>query len=138
VARSVDARHIRAARHPAFALPSPFLAHPKLFSLKLFGGASLEGPSGPLAGRAAQRHRLALVALLAGSGGSGVSRDKLIAYLWPEADEERGRHLLSNSLYMLRQALGEEALGGAGDVVRLDASQVRCDARDFEDAIARG
>jgi TolB-like protein/DNA-binding SARP family transcriptional activator/Flp pilus assembly protein TadD len=81
---------------------------------------------------------LALLALLAASGGGGVSRDKLIAYLWPEADEERGRHLLSNSLYMLRQALGEDALGGAGDVVRLDVSRVGCDARDFEDAIARG
>ena len=91
-----------------------------------------------MAGRAAQRHRLALLALLAASGGGGVTRDKLIAYLWPEADEERGRHLLSNSVYMLRQALGDEALGGAGDVVRLDAASVRCDVRDFEDAISRG
>src|SRR5688572_29092007 len=115
----------------------PFLPHPKLFSLKLFGGASLEGPAGALTGRAAQRHRLALLTLLAASGG-GVTRDKLIAYLWPEADDERGRHLLSNSLYMLRQALGEDALIGAGDVVRLDAASVRCDVRDFEDALGRG
>ena len=62
----------------------PSLPHPKLFSLKLFGGASLEGPVGALTGRAAQRHRLALLALLAASGGgAGVTRDKLIAYLWP-------------------------------------------------------
>ena len=115
----------------------PFLPHPKLFSLKLFGGASIEGPTGPLTGRAAQRHRLALLTLLAASGG-GVTRDKLTAYLWPEADEERGRHLLSNSLYLLRQALGEDALLGAGDVVRLDAARVRCDVRDFEDALGRG
>lgn len=115
----------------------PFLPHPKLFSLKLFGGASLEGQAGALTGRATQRHRLALLALLAASGG-GVTRDKLTAYLWPEADEERGRHLLSNSLYMLRQALGEDAVIGAGDVVRLDASKVHCDVRDFEDAISRG
>ena len=67
-----------------------------------------------------------------------MTRDKLIAYLWPEADEERGRHLLSNSLYMLRQALGEDALVSAGDVVRLDAARVRCDVRDFEDALGRG
>ncbi|HEX6049672.1 MAG TPA: BTAD domain-containing putative transcriptional regulator, partial [Gemmatimonadaceae bacterium] len=53
-------------------------------------------------------------------------------------DEERGRHLLSNSLYMLRQALGENALIGAGDVVRLDVARVRCDVRDFEDTLARG
>jgi TolB-like protein/DNA-binding SARP family transcriptional activator len=67
-----------------------------------------------------------------------MTRDKLTAYLWPEADEERARHLLSNSLYMLRQALGEDALIGAGDVVRLDAARVRCDVRDFEDALAHG
>ncbi len=116
----------------------PSLPHPKLFSLKLFGGASIEGPAGALTGRAAQRHRLALLALLASSGTGGVTRDKLTAYLWPEADEERGRHLLSNSLYMLRQALGEDAVIGAGDVVRLDAARVRCDVRDFEDALGRG
>jgi DNA-binding SARP family transcriptional activator len=74
---------------------------------------------------------------LAASGG-GVTRDKLTAYLWPEADDERGRHLLSNSLYMLRQALGEDALIGAGDVVRLDAARVRSDVREFEDALDRG
>src|SRR5688572_13054734 len=116
----------------------PSLPHPKLFSLKLFGGASLEGPAGALTGRAAQRHRLALLTLLATSGGGGVTRDKLTAYLWPEADEERARHLLSNSLYMLRQALGEDSVIGAGDVVRLDAARVRCDVRDFEDALGRG
>jgi TolB-like protein/DNA-binding SARP family transcriptional activator/Tfp pilus assembly protein PilF len=137
VARSIDARHIRAARHPALPLRSPVSPAPKLFSLKLFGGASLEGPAGALTGRAAQRHRLALLALLA-TAGAGVTRDKLIAYLWPEADAERGRHLLSNSLYMLRQALGEDALLGAGDVVRLDAARVRCDVRDFDDALGRG
>ena len=67
-----------------------------------------------------------------------MTRDKLTAYLWPEADDERGRHLLSNSLYMLRQALGEDAVIGAGDVVRLSATSVRCDVRDFEDALGRG
>jgi len=66
-----------------------------------------------------------------------MSRDKLVALLWPEADEERGRHLLSNSLYMLRQALGEDALLGAGDVVRLSAA-TRCDVRDFEAAFGSG
>ena len=72
----------------------PSLPHPKLFSLKLFGGASLEGPAGGLTGRAVQRHRLALLALLSASGASGVSRATLIAYRWPATDEERGRHVL--------------------------------------------
>ena len=71
------------------------------------------------------------------SGTPGISRDKLIAYLWPDADAERGRHLLSNSLYVLRQALGEDTLLAAGDVVR-SADGLRCDVREFEEALSRG
>ena len=35
------------------------------FSLRLFGAPGVEGPDGPLAGRIAQRHPLALLAVLA-------------------------------------------------------------------------
>ncbi len=108
-----------------------------MFSLKLFGGTSLEGPDGPLTGRAAQRHRLALLALLATARNGGTSREKLIAYLWAETEAERGRHLLSNSLYVLRQALGEEAILGTGEGVRLNPERIRCDVREFEEAIER-
>jgi TolB-like protein/DNA-binding SARP family transcriptional activator/Flp pilus assembly protein TadD len=108
-----------------------------MFSLKLLGGASLEDSRGPLVGRASQRHRMALLALLASKPG-GLSRDKLIGYLWPEVDAERGRHLLSNSLYVLRQALGNDALVGSSDALRLDLEHVRCDVSAFEDALARG
>lgn len=90
-----------------------------MFSLRLFGGASLEGPDGALTGRATQRHRVALLALVATAGNEGVSRDKLIAYLWPELDADRARHLLSNCLYVLRQALGEATLVSSTDAVRL-------------------
>lgn len=48
-----------------------------MFSFKLFGGASIEGADGPLTGRVAQRRRLGLLALLATSPETGVSRDKL-------------------------------------------------------------
>ena len=109
-----------------------------MFSLRLFGGVSLEGADGVVTSRAAQRHRLALLALLAASGTTGISRDKLIAYLWPEVDAERGRHLLSNSLYVLRQALGEDAVVGASDALRLHPDRVTCDVRQFEEALARG
>lgn len=109
-----------------------------LFALKLFGGAALEGPGGVLTGRAAQRQRLALLAVVACAGSGGTTRDRLIGLLWPEVEAERGRHLLSNSLYVLRQALGEAALVAGPDVVRLDFDQVRCDVREFEAALAGG
>ncbi|HJU68416.1 MAG TPA: BTAD domain-containing putative transcriptional regulator [Gemmatimonadaceae bacterium] len=109
-----------------------------MFSLKLLGGASIQTPAGPLAGRAAQRRRVALLAMLAAARGRGVSRDKLIAYLWPEQDAEHGRALLSDSIYRVNQALGAEAIISAGDDLRLSIDVLPSDVGDFEDAIERG
>src|SRR6185503_15476783 len=58
-------------------------------SLRVLGGLALIGPDGPIGGRAGQRRRLALLAILAHARGRPVSRDKLIALLWPETDTER-------------------------------------------------
>jgi len=90
-----------------------------MFCLKLFGGAALMSPEGPVTGRAVQRRRLALAALLAVARDRGMSRDKLVAYLWPEADAERGRHQLSDSVYRINQALKREAIVAAGAGLRL-------------------
>jgi TolB-like protein/DNA-binding SARP family transcriptional activator/Tfp pilus assembly protein PilF len=106
------------------------------FSLKLFGGASIDAPSGPLTGRAVQRHRLALLALLAASSTRGMSRDRLIAFLWPEADSAKGRHLLSDSVYRINQAVGADAVSAAGDELRLDPRHLPSDVAGFADAIA--
>jgi DNA-binding SARP family transcriptional activator len=81
-----------------------------MFLLRLLGGASLEDESGPLSGRATQRRRLTLLAILALEHPRPVARDKLIAWLWPEHDTERARHLLRDSLYLLRGALGDGTL----------------------------
>jgi TolB-like protein/DNA-binding SARP family transcriptional activator/Tfp pilus assembly protein PilF len=109
-----------------------------VFSLKLFGGASIQTPSGPLTGRATQRRRIALLALLAVARARGVSRDKTIAFLWPEQDSEHGRPLLSDSIYRVNQALGGEAIITAGDDLRLSADVLPSDVAEFEDAIDRG
>src|SRR5207244_9100893 len=77
-----------------------------MLSLRLFGGLSLSNPGSTIPARANQRRRLALLAILAVSPGKPVSRDRLSALLWPEADAEHARHLLSDSLYVLRSALG--------------------------------
>jgi adenylate cyclase len=105
--------------------------------LRLFGGASLEDASGPLSGRAVQRRRLALLAIVALEHPRPVSREKLIAWLWPEHDTERARHLLRDSLYLLRSGVGEETLPSAGDEVRLSEELLRCDAWEFEQALAQ-
>lgn len=109
-----------------------------MFSLKLFGGAILLGPTGPLTGRLAQRRRLALLAVLAAGGGRPVSRDRLLALFWPESDAERARHSLADSVYHIRRELGESAVVSRGEDLWLDAEVIGCDVVTFEDAVARG
>jgi DNA-binding SARP family transcriptional activator/tetratricopeptide (TPR) repeat protein len=109
-----------------------------MFRLKLFGGAVIEGPAGMLGGRVAQRRRIALLASLAAGRGRPISRDKLLAVFWPEAEPERARHYLSDSVYVIRRELGDAAIVSAGADLRLDASIVSCDVVEFEDAVREG
>lgn len=48
---------------------------------------------------------LGLLGLHAGTG-YAATRTRLAGTLWPDVDEERARHLLSNTLYRLRRQLG--------------------------------
>ena len=109
------------------------------FQLRLFGTPSIESREGGLlTGRVAQRHRLALLALIALSPGGRLSRDKLIAYLWPESDPDKGRNLLKVATYILRSTLGEEAVLSEGDDLRLDGDVMRTDAVEFAAAVENG
>ncbi|MFL5606339.1 MAG: BTAD domain-containing putative transcriptional regulator [Gemmatimonadaceae bacterium] len=109
-----------------------------LLRLLTFGGLTLVDGDAPVAGAAAQRSRLALLAVLAAAGASGVTRDKLLACLWPESDTERARHALKQAVYALRRDLGgEQAIAGTGTLT-LDPAFVTSDVRDFDEAIARG
>jgi DNA-binding SARP family transcriptional activator/TolB-like protein/tetratricopeptide (TPR) repeat protein len=108
-----------------------------VFSLKLLGGVALEGSAGPVTGRAAHKRRLALLAILAVAR-RPVGRERLIGYLWPDHPAEKARHLLSESLYVLRKELGEDALLSAGDDVALVAQTVASDVAAFEAALEAG
>jgi TolB-like protein/DNA-binding SARP family transcriptional activator/Tfp pilus assembly protein PilF len=106
-----------------------------VFTLKLLGGASLDGPDGPLTGRVSQRRRLGVLALLAMSRRQGLSREKLAAMLWPESDGDRARHLLSDTVYVINHALGGEIITANADELRLRVDRIVCDARAFEEAV---
>jgi len=106
--------------------------------LRLLGGLSLCGNGSTLTGPATQRHRLALLALLASSRSRPQSRDKLVAWLWPERDVEHARNLLNQGVHVLRRAIGEAGIISAQDELRLDPAAVACDVVAFEDAIAAG
>jgi DNA-binding SARP family transcriptional activator len=109
-----------------------------MYCLKLFGGASIEGGSGPLAGPVAQRRRLALLALLAVAPTGAVSRERIAALLFPEADAAQSRRGLSDALHAVRRALGKEAVVTVGDELRLNPGVVRSDVAAYEAAVAAG
>jgi TolB-like protein/DNA-binding SARP family transcriptional activator/Flp pilus assembly protein TadD len=108
-----------------------------MLQLRLFGGVRLEDASGSIGGRAAQKRRLALLAVLASSPGA-VTREKVIGLLWPDHGDERARHLLSTALYDLRKELGDEILLTEGGALELNDRVVRSDVEEFERAVAAG
>ncbi len=106
-----------------------------MFRLRLLGGVSIDGADGPLTGRAVHRHRLGLLAILAASTSSNVSRDKIITYLWPESDARRARRALADSIYRLNEALGGNAVLCAGDQLRINRAILSTDLLEFHIAI---
>ncbi|MEJ2548406.1 MAG: BTAD domain-containing putative transcriptional regulator, partial [Gemmatimonadota bacterium] len=81
--------------------------------------------------------RLAILAYLClADPGSFIRRDTLIALFWPESDEGHARAALNQSLYVLRSALGSQAVIGRGrEDVGIDRSLLVCDACAFRDAL---
>jgi DNA-binding SARP family transcriptional activator/tetratricopeptide (TPR) repeat protein/TolB-like protein len=104
--------------------------------IKCLGRLTVSSGDGqPLAGAASQPRRLAILALLARAGERGITREKVIGYLWPDSDEERARRLLSQAVYMLRRDLGsEDAILGVRDL-RLGPDVITSDVEEFKQAL---
>ncbi len=108
------------------------------FSIHVLGDPVLQGPHGPLAGRAAHKRRLAVLAILAVARGRPVGRERLLGLLWPEQAAESARHSLSEAIYVLRKELGDDALLPAGGDVALNPAVVGSDVARFEAALEAG
>jgi DNA-binding SARP family transcriptional activator len=81
-----------------------------LFRLEAFGGLTLTDEAGlPVA---IQRRRLALLALLATAGPRGLSRDRIVGFLWPESPTASARHSLDQLIHLLRRQLDESVVAG--------------------------
>jgi DNA-binding SARP family transcriptional activator len=106
-----------------------------MLHLKTFGGLSVEIDGIPGTGAAQQRKTLGLLALLAASGPRGLSRDKLIATLWPETDAEHGRGLLNQACYALRRDLHTPDLFLGMIQLRLNPAVISSDVAAFTDAL---
>lgn len=106
--------------------------------LRTFGGLSLENGGRPITGAAAQRGRLAILAVLATAGGTGVSRDRLFALFWPDSDIERARGALKQALYAVRRDVAEQELTLGTSELRLNPNVITSDVAAFEGALAAG
>lgn len=108
-----------------------------MIRLKTFGTAALQFDE-PARRLGEHRRRLAVLAMLAAAGSEGISRDKLVAYVWPEAAEDHARHALAQTLYLLRRDVsGTDAVIGAQEL-RLDSAVVESDLAEFTRAVAAG
>jgi TolB-like protein/DNA-binding SARP family transcriptional activator/Tfp pilus assembly protein PilF len=109
-----------------------------MYRLRLFGGLALEENAGVHTGKAAQRRRLAVLALLETAPRRTLTRDKLIALLWADEDAEHARHRLSVVLHELRKVLGDDAIRSLGDDISLDPEALKSDVAEFSTALAAG
>ena len=63
--------------------------------LRTFGSVYLADDGKLLSGAAGQRRLLAILSVLAVAGERGITRDKLLALLWPEGEPDKARHALT-------------------------------------------
>jgi DNA-binding SARP family transcriptional activator len=106
--------------------------------LRTFGGVTFERDGSPVTGAAAQRRVLAVATMIASGGDRGVSRERVLATLWTDAEPERARQALSQTLYHMRRALDSGELLDGGQDLRFNPEEVRSDIADFERAADAG
>lgn len=107
-------------------------------TLRLLGAARLDDESGVVTGPASHRHTVALLALLDSVRPSGMSRGKLVGYLWPEASERTARNRLSTLVHRIRNALGIDVLRSVKGELVLAGDAVASDVEAFRAALDQG
>jgi DNA-binding SARP family transcriptional activator len=103
--------------------------------LRTFGSVYLTRDGEMMSGAAGQRRLLAILAVVAVAGDEGISRDKLLGLLWTEADPDKARHALTQSLYHIKKALGVERVFAPGVDLRLDPASISSDVGEFQRAV---
>jgi len=106
--------------------------------LKTLGGVGIDDENGALYAPSVRRQLLGLLALIAGHDASGISRDKLLAYVWPDCDARRARNSLKQALYSARCSLGSSLIRCSSGMVRLNRGVICADLWQFEAALESG
>ena len=106
--------------------------------LQLLGGLDFVGVDPALSMRARRRHPMMLLALVAAAAPRAISRDRVMAFLWPESDSARASNSLRQALHSLRRDLGEDLfLPETASGLQLDRAKLSVDLWTFRDAVAR-
>jgi len=106
--------------------------------LHTFGGCFVTRDGVRLDLLSGQRKGLALLAMIASSGERGVSRETVLAYLWPNSDEVRARTSLKQLVHSIRRQSGEATLLASSRPLRLNRDVMTSDIADFREAVRRG
>lgn len=109
-----------------------------MLQLCTFGGPRIINQGIPLGPAARQPRCLALLAILAEAGERPVSRDKVLAYLWSEIDQEKAAHRLAQLVYSLRRDLATDAVQTSKTNLRLDPESISTDLTAFAAAARAG
>ncbi len=112
-----------------------------MIDLRTLGTLDLRVRDGPeLLSVLSQPKRTALLCYLALAEPRGFHRrDTLLALFWPEADAEHAHASLRQAVRFLRRSLGEDVIHSRGDDdLALGEGVLRCDAVDFQEALAAG
>jgi DNA-binding SARP family transcriptional activator len=121
---------------PLLPLPLPF--PPTMLRLSTFGGLVLHQDGQLHTGPAAQRRRLALLAVIAAAGARGVARERLLSLLWPDGEPEAARHSLYQALHAVRRALGADDVFLGSSTLQLNPERITSDAGEFAEAVEQG
>jgi len=109
-----------------------------MIELRLLGLHGLRGPDGrQLSGLPGQPKRFALLAYLAIGRGDGYHRrDSVAAMFWPDLDQFAARRALRNTLYHLREALGDDVIIARGDeAISINPAMLTSDVAQLRDAV---
>ncbi len=109
-----------------------------VIELQLLGGLRIGGTGVSDVAAGVRARPLALLAFVAAAAPQLVSREKIMAALWPESDTERASNSLRQTLFWLRRDLDEDLfLPEPGNRLQLNASRLRIDLWAFREAVGR-
>lgn len=131
--RALEAELRAQRRHDANRVVQPAASRPPALRLQTLGGLTISAVEDGAQLSVYGPRRLALLALVAAAGPSGITREKILGVLWPESDEEQARHALSQSLYLLRRDSGHECIVGSAQLRLHD--EIASDIREFNEAM---